>query len=68
MNYGKNKDLISTIKTTGSQNPDCPETNLQIETCSPDIPYPTQNYVSQKYEETAMTVREAKCTSDSDSD
>ena len=53
--------IISTIKKTAVQ-------NSYFGTCSSDAPYPTQCYISSIYEETTMTVTEAKCATDSDSD
>ena len=66
----ENKSIISAIQKTAAQNPEVQSLDLQFRTCSPDQPYPTEYYVSPNYEEpeARMTVKEAKCASDSDSD
>ena len=66
----ENKSIISAIQKTAAQNPEVQSSDLQVRTCSPDQPYPTQYNVSPNYEEpeTRMTVKEANCASDSDSD
>ena len=62
------KSIFSTKNKTAEKHPEDPETNLKLGACSSDVPYPTQNYVYSIFEETTMTVREAECATDSDSD
>ena len=63
----ENKSIISNIQKTAAKNP---EIQSLVGTCSPGQPNETQYYVSPKYggPETSMTVKEAECTSDSESD
>ena len=38
--------------------------DLELVTCSPDMLYPTQYYVSPDYEKTTIAVRVAECARD----
>ena len=66
----KNKSIISKIKKTAEPNEEPHLSDFQVETCSPDQPHPTKYYISPNYEgpETSMTVCEAECASESDTD
>ena len=65
----QNKSIISAIKTAAAQSQQS-ETDFTVGPCSPTQSYPTQYYVSPKFEgpETSMTVGEAERYYESDSD
>ena len=65
----QNKSIVSTIKKTATSNQD-QETDFTVGPSSPVQSFPTQYYVSANYEGTknSMTVREAECSYESDSD
>ena len=66
----KNESITSTIKSTADRNQETQLSDFQAGNCSHDQPYTTQYYISPNHEgqETSMTVREAECASDSDTD
>ena len=52
------------VKKTANRNYEVLGTDMQLESCSPEVLYPTQYYVSPIYEETSMALREAECVTD----
>ena len=66
----QNKSIVSTIKNTAARNQDAEESKFSVGPCSPKHTHSTQYYVSPNYErpENTMTVCEAECVSESDSD
>ena len=65
-----NKSITSTIKSTADRNQEAQLSDFQAGNCSHDQQYPTQYYISPNHEgpENSLTVREAECASDSDTD
>ena len=65
----QNKSVVSTIQKTAERNQNS-ETDFSVGPCSPVQTFPTQYYVSPNYEgpKHSMTVCEAECTYESDSD
>ena len=63
------KSIVKTIQNTAARNQN-EETNFSVGPFSPIQTYPTQYYVSPKYEgpENSIKIREAECTYESDSD
>ena len=52
-----NKTIISTVLKTVQQNPEDPESNLKLLSCSPDLCFHTQYTVFPNCNETTVTVR-----------
>ena len=64
------KSIVSTIKNAAARNQDAEQSNFTVGPCSSFQTYPTQYDVSPNFEgpENILTVREAECVSDAESD